>query len=428
MTGVNSGHYLILAYTMLCYPHSLREATLSISNAVTSERLHTKGFKYELRPTPDQAIELNKILGCSRKVYNELLAISQNDYLLYKNGLSEVKPNVTQYSLINLSTQLKYRTDLYYLKAISSIVIQQKAIDLSTAFNNFFKHRSGYPRFKKRGYNDSFRIVGKDSIRISQNGIIVPNTQCGPIQVLWSRDLPSEPSSYTVTRTASGRYYISFVCQYVPNRPSGTNQVGIDLGVKDLAVMSNGTILPNPKWYHLAMKKLAHLQRQLARKVKNSINYHTARIRLAKWHEYISNSRKDYMHKLTSKLIGDNQAISIEDLNVKGMVRNRHLAKSIIQSGFGQFRQYLVYKVMESISSYLIIADRWYPSTQLCSYCGVKSPTRINLSMRQWQCGQCGTTHHRDANAASNLEALIPSALQYIEPGHRIVLMPALDY
>lgn len=400
----------------------------NVSDAPMEQTKYVKGFKYELDPTKEQSIALNKIFGCTRKVYNEILGIVNAESQLFKAGLSDVKPDVSTSALVNLSTTLKRHPHLHFLNDISSIAIQQKAIDQATAFTNYAKHRANHPRFKRKGYDDSFRIVGEGSIHVSkEQGITVPRTTCGPIKILWSRDLPSAPSSYTITRTPTGRHFISFICEYIPDRKSGTNQTGIDLGIKDIAVTSDGDIIPNPRWYQLGQKKLRKLQRRLARKIKGSKNYHEARIRLAKWHSYISNKYRDYLHKLTSALVRDNQAISIEDLNVSGMVKNRHLSKNLIQSRFGLFRTLLMYKVLESTDTYLIIANRWYPSTQICSHCGTKSATRINLAMRTWQCGTCGAQHHRDINAAINLKSLIPKALSYRVPGKRIILTNALD-
>jgi putative transposase len=369
-----------------------------------------KGYKYRLYPTPEQASWLNQICGCGRKVYNTLLEDVQAEYQEYRLGLSAIKPNVSQYSLIGRIPQIVRRVDISYLARISSIVLQQKAIDLATAFTNLFKGHNAYPQWKKRGHGDSFRIVGEASIHISPYGVKIPNTS-SYIEVRWSRELPSAPSSYTVTRTSSGQYYISFICEYVPNRQSGTGHVGIDLGLKDLATLSNGQTISNPHWYVQAQRQLAHLQRALSRKVRGSNNYYQAKLKLATLHQYIRNARTDYLHKLSSQLIGDNQAICLEDLQVSNMSRNRHLAKHILDAGWSMFKAMVTYKAIESSDTTLVIADRWYPSTNLCSHCGQRPTVKLKLATRAWTCEHCGTLHHRDFNASKNLEALIEPTL-----------------
>ena len=381
-----------------------------------------KGFRYELRPTPEQATELNMILGSARKVWNILLSDAQADYQAYQSGHTDSKPNVSGYSFVKQSTTLKARNDLLWLGRITSIAIQQKALDLGTAFTNLFKGHNAYPRFKKRGYNDSFRIVGEDAIRINEYGVIVPKTTTGTIQVLWSRELPSAPTSYTITRTSAGRYYVSFICTYVPRRQSGMGRIGIDVGLKDLATMSDGTAIENPHWYVQAQKRLASLQRSLSRKVQNSNGYHQARLKLAECHEYIRNARSDYLHKLTSRLVGDNQAICIETLQVSNMSKNHSLAKHILDAGWAIFRSMLAYKARESSNTYLILADQWYPSTQLCSHCNLRPTVKIILSQRQWTCEHCGTHHHRDHNASKNLEALIEPTLREAGLANRVIM------
>lgn len=371
-----------------------------------------KGYKYRLYPTPIQASELNQILGSARKVWNMLLGDIQTEYLEWQTGVTSLKPDVSQYCLSGRITQIIRRVDMSYLAKISSIALQQKAMDLATAFSNLFKGHNAYPRFKKRGYNDSFRIVGNASIHISQYGIRVPNTS-SYIEIRWSRQLPSTPTSYTVTRTSSGQYYISFICEYVPDRQSGTGRVGIDLGLHDIATISNGTTIKNPHWYTRAQRKLAHIQRTLSRKVIGSNNYYQTKFKLAKLHQYISNARMDYLHKLSTRLIRDNQAICLEDLQVSSMSRNSRLAKHILDAGWSLFKSMITYKALESSDTTLVIADRWYPSTSLCNHCGNRPTVKLKLATRAWICEHCGAHHHRDFNASKNLEALIEPSIQH---------------
>lgn len=389
---------------------------------IASSKRFIKSYKYRLYPTLLQAITLNQYLGCGRYVYNRLLAENTDQYQLWLQDNTFLKPDTSLAGLVRASTSLRNHTDTPWLKDVPSIILQQKAIDLASAYSNFFSHKRGYPNFKKKGYNDSFRIVGQDSIRIVPEGIILPKMK-EPIEIRWSRDLPSTPTSYTVTRNSAGEYYISFVCEYVPNRPSGTKQVGLDMGIKNLAYMSNGEVIPNPRPYVRAERHLAHLQRRLSKRIKDSKNYHKLRVRIAKLHQYISNFRLDYFHKFTSRLVRENQAIAIEDLNVVGMAKNRKLSKSLFDSAFGLFRRLITYKVIESSDTYLFIADRWYPSTQLCSHCHERPSEKIKLGVYEWTCEHCGTIHNRDWNASKNLEALID--LTGVEEGERIILIPA---
>lgn len=389
---------------------------------------HLKGFKYRLYPTSEQARILNQYLGAARHVYNRLLSDAIDVYKNHKENPSLPKPDVSSYSLANVVKNLKTHTDTPWLGAIPSVILQQKAMDLGTAFTNFFKGHNkaqGYPKFKKRGYNDSFRIVGDGSIRVSDDGVVIPKTK-DPIHVRWSRDLPSTPSSYTITRTSTGLYFISLVCEYIPNRPSGLGKVGIDLGIKNTAYLSTGESIPNPKPYIAAQKYLAHLQRQLSRCRLGSINFHKIRLKVAKIHEYIKNYRRDFLHKLTSRLIDENQAICIESLNVAGMTKNRRLAKHILDAGFSMFRHLLNYKALESSNTKLYVANTWYPSTQTCSQCGGYPSTKIRLGILKWTCEYCGATHHRDFNASKNLENLIDHAnsIMPMDPNVKIVLVP----
>lgn len=372
--------------------------------------LPKKGYRYRLYPTPMQASELNQILGSTRKVWNVLLGDIQAEYTEWQNGTIAIKPNVSQYSLSGSIAQLVRRVDMSYLAKISSVALQQKAMDLATAFSNLFKGHNAYPRFKKRGHSDSFRIVGDTSIHINEYGVKVPNTSTY-IEVRWSRPLSATPSSYTVTRTSSGQYYISFICAYTPNRQSGVGNIGIDLGLHDLATMSNGVTIENPHWYVQAQRRLAYLQKALSRKVLGSNNCYQARLKLAKLHQYISNARSDYMHKLSSRLICDNQAICLEDLQVSNMSRNPRLAKHILDAGWSTFKAMIIYKALESSGTTVIIADQWYPSTQLCSHCNHRPTVKLPPATRTWTCEYCGTHHHRDFNASKNLEALIAPAM-----------------
>ena len=389
-----------------------------------------KGFKYRLDPTPEQAQTLNKYLNDTRGLYNNLLGEHIDSYTAWKLDNTLPKPDASQYAMTAAATAMRRRINMLWLGAVPATILQQKAIDLASAFTNFFKKTNknqGFPRFKKKGYGDSFRVTGTDSIRVSPDGVTIPLTK-SPIKIRWSRDLPSAPSSYTITRTATGKYFISFVCEYIPDRRSGIGKIGIDVGLKDIVYLSNGKSIPNPKPFIKAQKHLAHLQRKLARCTLHSRNFHKLRIKVAKIYEYISNFRKDFLHKLSSILISENQAICVETLNVSGMIRNRHLAKHIMDAGFSFFRDLLMYKSKESSHTRLYLADPWYPSTQLCSSCGGLPSTKISLSIRKWTCEHCGAVHQRDFNASKNLENLMDSPkvklMTLMDPNGRVIPIP----
>jgi len=208
---------------------------------------------------------------------------------------------------------------------------------------------------------------------------------------------------------ANGHYYAIFTAQYVSEPTTGSGFIGIDAGITDLATLSTGETLPNPRHYVRAQRQLTRLQRRLSRKQKGSNNRSKARLKVARLHDHIAAQRQDYLHVFTTRLIRENQAIGIESLNIQGMIRNRKLAKHIGDAGWGYMRQMLTYKAIASQHCRLILADPYFPSTHLCSTCGTKFPSKLGLKLREWTCGVCGTTHQRDENAAQNLEDLARS-------------------
>jgi putative transposase len=383
-----------------------------------------KGFKYRMYPTQEQQVFLEKTFGSTRFVYNQLLGQAISAYQAFKLDSTLPKPKVSSYDFINQLPTLKSNPDYPWLSEISSVALQESAKNLGKAFTNFFraKGKSGYPRFKKKSNTRSLTLTTQ-GFQLEGNQLFLAKAKV-PFTVNWSRDLPSPPTSLTITRNPSGHYHASFIADYQPTPTNGQSIIGIDLGIKTLATISTGQQIPNPKYYIQAQYKLTALQRQLSKKLKGSANRAKAILKVAKLHQYISNQRLDTLHKVTSKLISDNQAICIEDLNVKGMSSNRHLAKHVLDGGFGLFRHLLAYKAIASSWCRLLIADRWYPSTQLCSACGQKPLTKIKLGVTKWTCLYCGTIHGRDDNASQNLYNLAMSKLDVWEPspGHVILL------
>lgn len=368
----------------------------------------------KMYPSQDTKVLLNKTMGCCRFVYNTLLAQINEDYDLWKENPSLPKPKVNGYDLTKAVVNLKKEYE--WLNEVSAVALQQSAMQLGTAFNNFFKKPDTYrhPKFKSKRSNNGFRIVGTEAIIIKSNKVSVPNNN--RILITCRPSLPnrSDVSSYTVVKDRVGNFFINCVIE-APLLLNPTSQIGgsagIDLGIKSLATIvqkRNGIIksytVDNPRTYTRNQKQRTKLSRRLAKKQLGSNNRNKARIKLAKLETKIANQRKDLLHKTTTKLINENQVIGIEDLNVKGMLRNHKLAKHIQDCGWGMIKNQLLYKSVRFKAPVAItMVDRFYPSTQTCSVCNVKRSTNLMLRERSWQCDHCGTKHDRDLNAAMNI-------------------------
>jgi putative transposase len=275
------------------------------------ERIHMHGqpkiflkrYNFRIYPTEEQKVLFAKTFGCCRYVYNRLLAEANAEYEAYKESLKTPgakelkKPLVTQFSLISKLTIIKSQGDVPWLNEVSSRALQQSAICLSNAFANFFRNRKGYPKFKKKHGRQSFTLT-REAFSFKENKLYIAKSK-EPLEVLYSRELPSEPSSLTIIKTPSGKYFISFVCEYTPTKTSGTKITGIDIGLKNLITLSDGTKIPNPYYFRRSEDRLRRLHQSLSRKQKGSKNREKARIALAKCYEHISNRRLDYLHKLT---------------------------------------------------------------------------------------------------------------------------------
>ena len=365
-----------------------------------------RAFKYRFYPTPSQEVLLRKTLGCSRFVYNHFLALRIKEWTTNQKTVSY---NETS----SLLTLLKKEEETKWLSEVSAIALQQSLQNLQEAYNNFFRdlkkkqkkeEKAGFPRFKKKSNRNSIRITRRN-FRYKNNQIFIPKSKT-PLNIRWSRQLPTDNiSSISISLTPSGKWFISILVED-PNDytlPLCDKVLGVDLGIETFATLSSGekVKMPDLKPHYAKLKKL---QRKHAKKKKSSKNRNKARIKVARQYEKISNIRGDFHHKLSTRIINENQVIVLEDLNVSGMVRNRKLARAISQQGWSQFVTFLKYKG-NLYGREVIQVDRFYPSSKTCSSCGTIQSS-LPLNIREWTCDTCGSHHDRDINAAKNLMAL----------------------
>ncbi len=353
-------------------------------------------YQYRFYPTNQQCQSLAQLFGCVRVVWNDALALCKQ---------SEKKPKSAELQKVVI-TQAKQTIEREWLSEVSNIPLQQSVADLETAFKNFFEsckgkrkgRKVGYPRFKKRTNSQSARLTrGGFSIK----GEEVYLAKIGNVKPIWSRELPSIPSSVTIVKDCANRYFLSFVVEVEPISIDTKNQsIGIDLGIKTFAVMSNGEKAESPSYKKLD-RKVRKLQKKLARQPKDSRRRNRTRIRIAKTHNQIADIRKNFLHKLSTKVVSENQTIILEDLNVSGMVKNRKLARAISQQGWYEFRSLCEAKSEKFRRNFRVIS-RWKPTSQICSDCGFKWG-KLDLSIRSILCLNCGTEQDRDENAARNI-------------------------
>ena len=353
-------------------------------------------YQYRFYPTIQQQQSLARLFGCVRVVWNDALAIcKQAEKLPSNNDLQKL-----------VITQAKKTTEREWLSDVSSVPLQQSVADLGIAYKNFFDSlkgkrkgkKVGTPRFKKKTNQQSARFV---KTGFSIQGEQVYLAKIGNVKPIWSRELPSSPSSVIVIKDCANRYFLSFVVEVKPVNIDAKNQsIGIDLGIKTFAVMSNREKAQSPDYSKLD-RKIRKLQKKLARQPKDSKRSHKTRIKIAKLHNQITDIRKDFLHKLSTKIISKNQVIVLEDLNVSGMVKNRKLARSISLQGWRQFRTLCEGKAEKFNRDFRVIS-RWEATSQICSKCGYKWG-KLDLKIRSVKCLNCGTEHDRDENAAKNI-------------------------
>ncbi|MFJ6406461.1 RNA-guided endonuclease InsQ/TnpB family protein [Streptomyces hydrogenans] len=358
-----------------------------------------RAFKYRFHPTNAQAAELSRTFGCVRKVYNLALAARTAAWARQER----VNYNATSAML----TAWKKTEELAYLNEVSSVPLQQCLRHLQAAFANFFGKRAKYPRFKSKKKSRRSAEYTTSAFRF-RDGRLTLAKMSEPLDIVWSRPLPegASPSTVTVSQDAAGRWFVSLLCEdpTVQRLPAMDTAVGIDVGLDHLLTLSTGEKIANPRHERRDRARLAKAQRLLARKAPgDGANRRKARRKVARIHARITDRRRDGLHKLTTRLVRENQTLAIEDLTVRTMVRNRSLARAISDAAWGEFRVMLEYKAAW-YGREVVVVDRFFPSSKLCSHCGALAK-RMPLHVRTWTCENCGTTHDRDVNAAKNLKA-----------------------
>jgi IS605 OrfB family transposase len=369
-------------------------------------------YRYRLDPTTPQRQALARAFGCARVVYNDGLRLRED---AHRAGLPFIGDTELQHRVLTLAKRTPERA---WLGEVSAVVLQQSLADLGRAYRNWFadlrrvkavrargeqaKPKARKPRFKSRHHHQTVRFTRNSRFRVMPNGrLSLP--KIGEVRMRWSRPLPCDPSSVTVTLDGAGRFHASFVVEVASAPlPAAGTAVGVDLGLSSFAALSTGEKVDNPHWLRQREKALRRSQRNMARKRKGSNNAMKARRRVACLHAQVADARRDFHHQLSTRLVREHQTVCVETLNVMALGRSK-LAKSIHDAGWGQFMAMLAYKA-GLYGRTLIKVDPWYPSSQVCSGCGRRDGPKP-LTVRSWTCPNCGVVHDRDINAARNIMA-----------------------
>ena len=356
-----------------------------------------KSYKFRFYPTDEQIKQLSVEFGCARFVWNHTLHLRQ---VVYANCDGK---NMNYVDMGKHLTFLKKTERFGWLKDATANILTQKLIDLDTAYKNFFKGSAKFPRFKKKEHDQSIRyqIDQRNLTTTYSTGVFIKLPKIGNVHIRWSQIPEGIPKMITVSKTCSGKYFLSFSCEIEQEpKPKTGRAIGVDVGIKDVIVTSDGYFSGAPKFTYKFQRSLRVEQRKLSRKTKGSNRWEKQRIVIARIHEKIANSRKDFLNKLTHKLVTENDLIFLEDLNVSGMMKNGCLSKAIADVGIFELTRQIKYKAAWYGKTVSVI-DRWYPSTKTCSDCGAIKPMR--LKDRVYRC-ECGLSLDRDLNAALNIK------------------------
>jgi putative transposase len=366
-----------------------------------------KAFKYKLNPTDSQKVFLNKHFGCTRFVFNYYLNQRINEYQINNNSIN-YNDNAKDLTIIKSSNELNW------LCEVNSQSLQDSLKNLDKAYKNFFKHKSGFPKFKSKHITNSFCVP--QNVKVCNKGLNIPKFK-KPIKMIVDRKFKGEIRQCTISKTATNEYFVSILVETIHIiLPKTGKQIGIDLGIKDFVITSDGDKYNNNRYTNKYSKKLKVAQQHLSRKIKKSNRYNKQKLKVATIHKKITNSRVDNLHKVSTDLIRNYDLIVIEDLNIKGMVKNKKLSKHISDASWGKFVELLSYKA-EWNDKKIVKINRFFPSSKTCNCCGYINQN-LKLSDRRWTCPSCNTDLDRDLNASINI----------LNEGNKIISSGTDDY